>query len=153
MGSAKPGGTITIGVTAKLPIVPSSVIGMQWQQAQTTLSASPYSYMVIPVAGTPPAGSNYGPGQVYLTSPATGSPLAQASQITIYYVGQTPSSSPPPSPSDSASPNPSVSSTPSPGQGGTAGQGASGQNTPNPATSGNATNGIADGLGTRLTGG
>jgi len=149
-GSVKPGATITIDVTAKLPTVPSSVIGMQWQQAQTTLSASPYSYMVIPVAGTPPAGSNYQPGQVYLTSPATGSPLAQGSQITIYYVGQTASISPSPSTSVSASPNPSDSTTPPPGQGATTGQGATGQSTPSPGTSTKATNGIADGLGGAL---
>jgi eukaryotic-like serine/threonine-protein kinase len=137
----KPGGTITIGVTAKLPVVPSSVIGMPYKQAQSELEATPYNYMVIPVAGTPPAGTSYSPGTVYLTSPATGSPLAQGSQITIYYVSQAASSSPPassPPPSNSPSPNPSGSSTPAGGLT-TTGQGTNGQSTPSPSTSGKLT--------------
>jgi serine/threonine-protein kinase len=147
--TVKFGGTVTIDVTPKAALtVPNRVLGMTLQQAENYLGSGPYGYQVTPQT-TAGGGGQYPPGTVYATAPGVGQPLAAGSQITIFIVGSA-SSSPPPSPSDSASPNPSGSSTPPPGQG--TGQG-TGQNTPNPGTSGNATNGIADGLGTRLTNG
>ena len=147
-GSVKPGGTITIDVTAKAALtVPSSVLGMTTQQAETLLGAAPYGYQVTPQTT---AGGGQGPvGTVYATSPGVGSALPAGSPITIFIVG--PSSSPSVTPSNSASPSPSDSSTPPPGQGTTTGQGA--QSTPSAGASANATNGIADGLGGVLTDG
>jgi eukaryotic-like serine/threonine-protein kinase len=143
-GSVKPGGTITIDVTAREPDVPASVIGMTEANARALLQANPYDYVVTTQFG---AGDGGQPGTVYLTSPPTGSPLAQGSAITIFVV-QAASSSPSPSVSTSATPNPSDSSTPPSGQGATTGQGA--QSTPSSGASANATNGTADGLGARL---
>jgi len=136
----KAGGTITIGVTAREPDVPASVIGMTEANARALLQANPYDYVVTTQFG---AGDGGQPGTVYLTSPPTGSPLAQGSAITIFVV-QAANSSPSPSVSTSASPSPSDSTTPA-GQGTTTGQGA--QSTPGPGASANATSGTADGLG------
>jgi eukaryotic-like serine/threonine-protein kinase len=143
-GSAKPGATITIDVTAREPDVPASVIGMTAAQATALLQANPYDYVVTPQPGP---GNGGAVGTVYLTSPPTGSPLAQGSAITIFVV-EAPSSSPSVTPSNSASPNPSDSTTPPPGQGATTGQGT--QSTPSPGASTKATNGVADGLGGAL---
>jgi len=140
----KAGGTITIDVTAREPVVPASVIGMTEANARAVLQANPYDYQVTTQFGP---GNGEAVGTVYLTSPPTGDQLAQGSAITIFVV-QSPSSSPSPSASNSPSPNPSDSSTPPPGQGATTGQGT--QSTPSPGASANATNGIADGLGARL---
>jgi eukaryotic-like serine/threonine-protein kinase len=155
-GSAKSGATITIDVTAREPDVPASVIGMTAAQAKAVLQGSPYFYVVTVQPGP---GNGGQVGTVYLTSPPTGSPLAQYSSITIDVVeapSSTPSMTPSQTPSGSPSPSPSNSSTPPPGQvttgQGTTGQGASGQSTPSPGASANATNGIADGLGGLLTG-
>jgi eukaryotic-like serine/threonine-protein kinase len=150
LSMAPKGSTVTISVTAKALIVPSSVLGMTEQQAETFLGAAPYGYMVTPQTT---AGGGQGPvGTVYATSPGVGSALPAGSPITIFIVGSA-SSSPSVTPSISPSSSPSPSDTTSPpGQGATTGQGATGQSTPDPGTSGNATNGIADGLGGLLTG-
>jgi serine/threonine-protein kinase len=128
----KKGGTVTIGVTARSPIVPASVIGMTEAEARAVLQSSQYGYFVTTQPAPPGTGGQ--PGTVSSTSPPTGSPLPQGSQITIFVV-QSASSSPPtsssPPPSDSPSPNPSGSTTP-PGQGG--GQTTTGQSTPSPAS-------------------
>jgi len=110
---AKKGSTVTIGVTAREPIVPSKVIGMTQAEAMAFLQAAPYDYLVQPQQGP---GNGGQPGTVYATSPPTGSQLAQGSAITIFVTApsSSPSISPSTSPSDSASPSPS--DTP-PGQG------------------------------------
>jgi serine/threonine-protein kinase len=144
-GTAPKGSTVTIGVTARAPkqqTVPSQVIGMPFQDAQSLLERPPYNYFVTATAGTPPAGTNFAPGQVFTTNPATGTTLGPGSPITIYYVGQSPTSPPTsssPPISNSPSPNPSGSTTP-PGQGG--GQTTTGQSTPNPGASGKGVNGL-----------
>jgi eukaryotic-like serine/threonine-protein kinase len=149
-GSAPKGSTVKIGVTAKAAAltVPSQVIGMPYQSAMSLLDHAPYNYFVTPVAGTQAAGTNYAAGEVYLTNPATGSSLPPGSPITIYYVANSASSSPPAtSPPPSISPSPSTSdTTPPPGQG-TTGQGTNGQDTPGPGTSGKGTNGLVNPAG------
>jgi len=133
--TAPKGSTVTIGVTARALTVPSQVIGMPYQQAMSELEHAPYHYFVTPVAGTPPAGTNFGPGVVYLTSPATGSSLPPGSPITIYYVSPSASSSPATSPSVSPSaPDTSPSTSPSPS--GTPGDGTAGQGTGDEGTGG-----------------
>jgi serine/threonine-protein kinase len=122
----KKGGTVTIDVTAKEPIVPASVIGMTEAQARALLQGAPYGYMVLTTQGP---GNGEAPGTVYATNPPTGSQLAQGSQITIFVV-QSASSSPTTSTSTSPSVSPSPTGSPTPGQGqpgqGTHGPGASG---------------------------
>ncbi len=129
--SVKQGGTVTIGVTAKQLTVPGNVLGMQRQAAITTLSGTPYDYVVSVQEG--PGVAGYAVGTVYATNPAVGAPLAAGSPITIYVVEPSSSPSMTPSSSPSVSPSPSPSSTPPFGQG-TTGQGANAQDTPTPGT-------------------
>ena len=147
---AKKGSTVTIGVTARSPIVPASVIGMTEAAARALLQGPQYGYFVTTQPAPPGTGGQ--PGTVSSTSPPTGSPLAQGSQITIFVV-QSASSSPPtssPPPSGSPSPTPSDTTTP-PGQGntgqGTTGQGANGDVTPSPGPASKGASGLGGLLG------
>jgi eukaryotic-like serine/threonine-protein kinase len=122
---AAKGSPVTISVTgSSLPTIPGNILGMQQANAQQLLTSSPYFYNVSVQTGPVPAGSPYGPGQVYSTSPAPGTALAPGSPITIYVV-QAASPSPTPG-SSSPSPTPGSSTTP-PGQGAPGGPGLSPQ--------------------------
>lgn len=112
----KPGGTVTIGVTAKAQVVkvPGSVIGMTQAQAMALLQGPPYNYFVTPTPGSGPGAV----GTVYATSPPVGTTLGPGSPITIYVVqapSPSPSVTPSTTPSNTPTPNPSGSPTPSSG--------------------------------------
>ncbi|HEY2639293.1 MAG TPA: Stk1 family PASTA domain-containing Ser/Thr kinase [Streptosporangiaceae bacterium] len=109
--SVKPGSqvTITVNPSNTTQKVPSAILGLTKDQAIQILMSPPFHYVVHAI--TVQSG-NFGPNQVWGSSPNVGQPLAPGSPITIYV--NPPASSPSPttpSPSStSPSPTPTTSS-------------------------------------------
>ncbi len=102
------GQTVTLFVSEHNLLRVPNVIGEPLGEAQSTLSGSPYNYIVQVKYSSGPDTNGYAPGTVFATSPGPQHALGPGRTIIVYVVQQA-SSSPSPS-SSSPSPSPSTSS-------------------------------------------